>query len=51
MVLMQELDATDLETFVQLRHELHHYPELAFDERRTAAVIARTCAVGTISCA
>ncbi len=40
MGLMQELDATDLETFVQLRHELHRYPELAFDEHRTAAVVA-----------
>ena len=40
MGLMQELDAADLETFVQLRHELHRYPELAFDEHRTAAVVA-----------
>ena len=44
MGLMQAFDATDVETFVQLRRELHRFPELAFDEHRTAEVVATNLA-------
>ena len=38
---VRERIAESIAEFVALRQELHHHPELAFQERRTSARIAR----------
>ena len=45
---IRECIADELESLIDIRHDLHAHPELAYEERRTCSVVARELAAAGI---